>query len=155
MSVSEGSCFWNLRFEKSFSWRVTSTGDPTVLRVSGKGDEAAKRILNSLSNEFTTGPLRTVIICRCRWASVHVRLQSTKAACLIALKCEVDKKKRHGRTEVLTCSCHGSLSLNPLGENCFSFPRPPSSLSGSRRFSLREHGRACSAQRQVQLWIQG
>lgn len=87
ISGSTGKCFWNLRFEKSFSWWVVSTWEPATLDVSGTWCEAAKRILNSLSNESTTGPLRTVISCRCRWASVHVRLQSTKTACYITLKC--------------------------------------------------------------------
>lgn len=85
-SVSKGKCFWNLRSEKFFSWWVTSTGVPADRHVSGTGNEAANRILNSLSNDSTTGPHRTVISCRCRWASVHVRLQSAKTAGYITLK---------------------------------------------------------------------
>lgn len=74
ISSSKGRCFWNLRSEMFFSWRLTSAGLPVIVQVSGTGCEAAKRILNSRSKESTTGPFRTVIICRCRWASVHVRL---------------------------------------------------------------------------------
>lgn len=75
ISSSRGKCLWNLRSVMFFSWWLTSVGLPAIVQVSGTGREAAKRILNSWSNESTTGPFRTVIICRCRWASVHVRLR--------------------------------------------------------------------------------
>lgn len=75
ISSSRDKCLWNLRSVMFFSWWLTSAGLPAIVQVSGTGREEAKRILNSRSNESTTGPFRTVIICRCRWASVHVRLR--------------------------------------------------------------------------------
>lgn len=75
ISSSRGKCLWNLISVMFFGWWLTSVGLPAIVQVSGTGREAAKRILNSRSNESTTGPFRTVIICRCRWASVHVRLR--------------------------------------------------------------------------------
>lgn len=69
-----------LRTVAFFSWWPTSVGLPGIVQEAGTGREAAKRILNSRSNESTTGPFRTVIICRCRWVSVQVRL-SVETAC--------------------------------------------------------------------------
>lgn len=74
ISSSTGRCLWNLGSGLLFSWWLIS------VQVSETGSEAAKRILNSWSKESTTGPFRTVIICRCRWASVHVRL-SVETTC--------------------------------------------------------------------------
>lgn len=82
MSGSRESCFWNLTCEKSWSrWAAFAPVAISTFHVSGAGLEWAKRTLNSLSNKLTAGPLRTVISCRCRWASVHVRLQRATAAC--------------------------------------------------------------------------
>lgn len=83
ISGSKENGFCKRRFETSFSFWVASTWVSRTLDVTATGSEAAKRILNSLSNESTAGPLSTVTSCRCRWASVHVRLQSTKTACYI------------------------------------------------------------------------
>ena len=86
MSGSNGRCFWKRRSEKSFGFWVRGRWDPGTLHVSGTGSEAANRILNSWSKESTTGPRRTVTSCRCRWASVHVRLQRTKTWLELILK---------------------------------------------------------------------
>lgn len=134
ISVSKGRCFWNPRFERSFSGWVTSTGVPAVLHVSGTVNEAAKRILNSLSNDSTTGPLRTVISCRCRWASVHVRLQSIKTVCYVTPKCAVYTWK-----QINWHSCSPVAAMNRClqihqKELVFHFPDHHSSRPGAEGF---------------------
>lgn len=64
-SCEESVAWWGMH-----AWVAAGT-----IQVSGTGKDSANRILNSWSNESIICPLRTVMSCRCRWTSLHVRLK--------------------------------------------------------------------------------